>query len=151
MSASVTRCPPETSPDLSLASRKERVVAIKRKSKPLRRGRQTHGLTLAEVLIALEEESSLSDTRLRDLNSAVKRVAELLGEEPRAVPLDLSAIGPKLARVNPIAVGISAKTLANLRSGFLTAVKVSGLKPVQRSTKTPSSPAWSRLMARLSR
>ena len=104
-------------------------------------------LTLADVLISLAEETSLSDTRLR---SAVKRVAELLGQEPRAVPLDLPAISTKLARVNPIAVGVSAKTLTNLRSGFLTAVKVSGLKRVQHSAKTPLSAAWAGLMAQLS-
>ena len=59
-------------------------------------------------------------------------------------------ISAKLASVNPIAVGVSAKTLANLRSGFLTAVKVSGLKLVQRSAETQLSPAWTGLMAQLS-
>jgi len=89
-------------------------------------------------------------SRLRDLQSAVKRVAELLGQEPGAIPLDLPAISTKLKTVNPIAVGVSAKTLANVRSGFLTAVKVSGLKTVQRLAKTPLSPVWDRLMAQLS-
>ena len=77
-------------------------------------------------------------------------VAELLGQEPDAIPLDLPAISTKLKSVNPIAVGVNAKTLANVRSGFLTAVKVSGLKTVQRSAKTPLSPAWDGLMAQLS-
>jgi hypothetical protein len=126
-------------------------VATKRKTKPSTGGAaKPTALTLADVLISLGEETSLSDTRLRDLQSAVKRVAELLGQEPRAVPLDLPAISTKLARVNPIAVGVSAKTLANLRSGFLTAVKVSGLKRVQHSAKTPLSSAWTGLMAQLS-
>lgn len=84
------------------------------------------------------------------MQSAVKRVADLLGDEPAAILLDLPAIGTKLANVNPITVGVSAKTLANLRSGFLTAIKVSGLKLVQRSAKTPLSPAWVRLMGQLS-
>jgi hypothetical protein len=61
----------------------------------------------------------------------------------------LPAISAKLAEFNPVAVGISAKTFANLRSGFLTALKVSGLKPVQRSIKTELSPAWANLMAQL--
>ena len=126
-------------------------MATKRKTKPSTGGAaKPTTLTLADVLISLAEETSLSATRLRDLQSAVKRVAELLGQEPRAVPLDLPAISTKLASVNPIAVGVSAKTLANLRSGFLTAVKVSGLKRVQHSAKTPLSPAWAGLMAQLS-
>ena len=126
-------------------------MATKGKTKPSTGGAaKPTTLTLADVLISLGEETSLSATRLRDLQSAVKRVAELLGQEPRAVPLDLPAISTKLASVNPIAVGVSAKTLANLRSGFLTAVKVSGLKRVQHSAKTPLSSAWAGLMAQLS-
>jgi integrase len=107
-------------------------------------------ITLADVLIALEHAATIPATRLRDLRSAVQRVAGLLDQEPAGIPLDLPAISAKLASVNPIAVGVSAKTLSNLRSGFLTAVKVSGLKPVQRSAETPLSPAWARLMAQLS-
>jgi integrase len=106
--------------------------------------------TLVDLLISLDRDTSISATRLRDLQSAVNRVADLLGEEPASIPLDLADISTKLAMVNPIAVGISPKTLANIRSGFLTAVKISGLKPVQRSAETPLSPAWAALMARLS-
>ena len=126
-------------------------MSTKRKMKPSTSGAaKPTTFTLADVVISLRQESSLSATRLRDLQSAVKRVADLLSEEPGAIPLDLPAISTKLASVNPIAVGVSAKTLANLRSGFLSAVKVSGLKPVQHSAKTPLSAAWVGLMARFS-
>jgi integrase len=107
-------------------------------------------ITLADLLISVEQARSLSATKRRDLSSAVKRVASLLGEEPANIPLDLAVISAKLTSVNPIAVGISAKTFANLRSGLLTAVKLSGLKPVQRSARTPLDPAWAGLMAQLS-
>jgi hypothetical protein len=64
MSASVTRCPPETSPDPTLASRKDRAVATKGKTKPSTGGAaKPTALTLADVLISLGEETSLSDTR----------------------------------------------------------------------------------------
>ncbi|MGO9699663.1 MAG: hypothetical protein ACLPKT_00735 [Methylocella sp.] len=106
--------------------------------------------TLADLLVSLRHETSLSPTRLRDLHSAVKRIAGLLGEELGAIPLDLQAISTKLASVNPIAASISAKTFANLRSAFLTAVKVSGLKPVQRSIKIELSPAWANMVPQLS-
>lgn len=126
-------------------------MSAKRKTKPSNSAAAKPATsTLAEVLISLGQETSMSPTRMRDLQSAVKRVAELLGQEPRGVALDLPAISAKLAGVNPIAVGVSAKTLANLRSGFLTAVKVSGLKLVHRSAKTPLSPRWAGLMAQLS-
>ena len=48
--------------------------------------------TLATVLAALEQPGGLSTTRLRDLRSAVKRVADLLGDEAAGIPLDLGAI-----------------------------------------------------------
>src|SRR4051812_21050151 len=98
---------------------------IKRSTKGSPRGAAiSTTVTLADLLIALEHAATIPATRLRDLRSAVQRVAGLLGEEPARIPLDLPAISGKLASVNPIAVGVSAKTLANLRSGFLTAVKV---------------------------
>jgi integrase len=145
MSASVTRCPPETRSDQTRLPERIKAMSKKRKTK----GSVTDAANLADLFISLQHETSLSATRLRDLQSAVKRVASLLGQEAAAIPLDLPAISAKLAEFNPVAVGISAKTFANLRSGFLTALKVSGLKPVQRSIKTELSPAWANLMAQL--
>jgi integrase len=104
-------------------------------------------LTLADLLTALERESTIPATRLRDLRSAVQRVAGLLGQEPSGILLDLAAIRTKLAGVNPVATGASVKTIANVRSGFLSAVKVTGLKPVHRTAHTRLSPAWAALMA----
>ena len=49
-------------------------------------------MTLATMLAALDRPGKLSATRLRDLRSAVKRVANLLGDEPAAIPLDIAAI-----------------------------------------------------------
>jgi integrase len=126
-------------------------MPTKRKTRTSGRGAAIPtSVTMADVLVALEHTASISATRLRDLRSAVQRVAGLLGEEPAAILLDLPAISAKLASVNPIAAGLSRKTFANLRSGFLTAVKVTGLRPVQRSAEAPLSPAWVGLMARLS-
>ena len=88
-------------------------------------------VTLAGLLAALERHGKLSATRKRDLVSAVKRIAKLLGDEPAAIALDMAAISARLAAVNPVAVGITTKRLANIRSDFLAAVKASGLMPVK--------------------
>jgi integrase len=110
--------------------------------------------TLADVLAALDraEEGNLLAIHLRDLASAVKRVAMLLGDEPAAIALDMPAISARLAVVNPVAVGITGKTFANIRSGFLAAVRAAGFLPVK--VKSPGnlglSPAWADLFARLS-
>jgi integrase len=99
-------------------------------------------VTLATVLSALDRPSRLSGTRLRDLKSAPKRVALLLGNEPAAIPLNMAAISARLAAVNPVAVGLTAKRFANIRSDFLAAVRASGVKPRKLEPKSPLSPDW---------
>jgi integrase len=105
--------------------------------------------TLATVLSRLERHKTLSANRRRDLRSGVSRIADLLGNEPRAIILDLSAIGAKLASINPVAAGITAKRLSNIRSDFLAAVKVTGLRPVKAAATKALTPAWTALFKRL--
>jgi integrase len=106
--------------------------------------------TLAEVLAALDQASGLSPTRLRDLRSATKRVAILLGNEAAAITLELAAISAGLASVNPAASGMTAKRFANIRSDFLAAVKASGVKPLRVELKSSLSPDWVHLFERVS-
>jgi integrase len=106
--------------------------------------------TLAHSQLAYR--SRFSATRQRDLVSAVRRVAILLGDEPAAISLDMAAISARLASVNPLAVGITKKRLINIRSDFLAAVKASGLVPVKVKFggKSALNPAWVDLFASLS-
>jgi integrase len=108
-------------------------------------------LTLADMMAALERNRDLVPTRLRDLRSAVKRVAALLSQDPRAVQLDLREISARLAGVNPVAAGMTAKRLANIRSDFLAALKASGLTTTASgSAKAPLSADWHELFDHLS-
>jgi len=103
--------------------------------------------TLADLQRKLETPQSLSQTRARDLRSAAARVADLLGAHPGNVPLDLQHIAARLSAVHPAATGISAKSLANIRSDFLAAVRQSGLAPVLRTRKSDLSPEWEAFFA----
>jgi hypothetical protein len=107
-------------------------------------------ITVATVLAALERPGALSATRLRDLRSAVKRVADLLGNEPAAIALDMEAISVGLTGINPLAVGMTAKRFANIRSDFVAAVRASGVMPVMGKAKNALSVAWAELFNRLS-
>jgi integrase len=107
-------------------------------------------LTLAEMLANLQHAGKLTTNRRRDLVSAVKRVAILLGDEPAAIPLDIEAISGRLAAVNPVAVGITTKRLANIRCDFLAGAKVNGVMPVKLERNSPLNPTWVNLFARLS-
>jgi integrase len=104
-------------------------------------------MTLATVLAALDR-AGLSTTRQRDLRSAVKRVADLLGNVPAAIALDMDAIRVRLGTIIPLAVGMTAKRLCNVRSDFMAAVKAYGGKPI--TGKKALSPAWVKLFERLS-
>jgi hypothetical protein len=64
--------------------------------------------SLATVLTKLDAAPvGLSETRVRDLRSATKRVAELLGNVPAAIPLVMQEIQARLSAINPIAVGMT--------------------------------------------
>jgi integrase len=105
---------------------------------------------LAILLAALEGQCGLSESRRRDLRSAVKRVAQLLGNAPAAIPLAMDTISDGLRSINPIAIGMTPKRFANVRSDFVAAVKASGLVPVKIESKAALSPEWRQLFARLS-
>ncbi len=107
-------------------------------------------VNLDDVLNALRAHKALSEIRRRDLVSSIKRVANLLGDNPTHIPLDLPAISAQLAAVGPHAAGLTNKSFANIRSNFMAAVKASGLKPIQAVARTPLSDAWQKLMASLS-
>jgi integrase len=107
--------------------------------------------TLADLLAAVERNTTLSPTRLRDLRSAVMQVAKLLGDVPTRIMLDLPTIAAPLAAISPVAAGMTPKRFANVRSDFLAAVRASGLRPMTQWHKDRLAPAWRQLFARLSR
>src|SRR5262245_16721008 len=118
--------------------------------RPSQRTAPAAPLTLAILLASLEQPNGLAPSRQRDLRSAVRRVAVLLGNEPAAIALEMGEISARLAVINPVAVGLTAKRLANIRSDFLAAVKASGVMPAKADRKSRLSPAWVDLFERLS-
>jgi integrase len=141
---------PETHADIPMVSRKERnVTNTPNSSNQPGASVALPPANLATLLAALEGHSRLSESRRRDLRSAVKRVAHLLGNAPAAIPLAMDAIRAGLNAVNPIAVGMTPKRFANIRSDFVAAVKASGLAPMKMD-KAALSPEWRQLFARLS-
>lgn len=82
------------------------------------KGQAKEPANLGAVLFALEQNSKLGATRIRDLRSAVKRVSALVGAEPAAVRLDLPEISARLGAINPVAVGMTAKRFTNKRDAL---------------------------------
>src|SRR5215470_13568615 len=107
--------------------------------------------TLRDVLDAVREHKTLSEIRRRDLCSAVRRVAFLLGDDPGHLALDVPTISVRLAKTNPAPAGLTSKRFITIKSDFMAAVAASGFKPIPTSApKIPFSTGWKRLMAELS-
>src|SRR5262249_4599653 len=76
---------------------------------------------------------------------AVRRVARLMGAEPAQVPLELGAISQRFAGSIPIAGARKPKTLVNLRSDFVAAVRASAITPGRPARHFLSS-KWQKLL-----
>ena len=103
--------------------------------------------TLQTVLDRLAANCDLSDTRKRDLRSAVASFAKLGEQPPGAIPLDLAEIRRILDRTIPARAKISPKRWANLRSDLAAAIEASGLRRVLKTAHLELDEVWSRLLA----
>ncbi len=100
------------------------------------------GLTLGQVIERLEARTDLSDSRRRDLVSAVQTTARLLHRNPTEIDANVDALRGRLAAIHPVQAGISEKRLANVKSGLLAAIQITQTVYRVRIRKRPISPAW---------
>ena len=101
--------------------------------------------TLDGVIVRLGDLTELSPTRRRDLVSAVRRMAGILGRTAAQTPARLSELKPALARIHPEQLDppIANKTWTNLRSNFLMALRVTGAS--QGAARSPLEAPWAEL------
>src|SRR5215472_12083335 len=100
--------------------------------------------TLADVIARLEADASLTPSRRRDLKSAVLRMSEITGVDPRVTPASLRFMRPLINAVRPAKYNLTPKTWANLRSNFRAAVVHAAPRQPRRSDAK-----WLRLRAAL--
>lgn len=98
--------------------------------------------TLQDVLDGLKANPTLSETRRRDLRSAVNCFAALTDSVPALVDLDLAAIRSVLDLMVPIQAKVSQKRWANLRSDLTAAIAASGLLPMVKTDSVELSESW---------
>jgi integrase len=89
--------------------------------------------TLAEVIARHEEDSSLTPKRRRDLKSAVLRISEMTGVDPRITPASLRLMRPRINAVRPAKHDLTPKTWSNLRSNFRAALVQAAPRQPRRS------------------
>jgi integrase len=113
---------------------------------PMKSNSLTRTPTLQTVIDRLGGNAGLSDTRKRDLRSAVISFAKIKGQPPAAVPLDPSDFRQTLDGLVPAAAAMSPKRWANLRSDLAAAIDSSGLIEMLKTADVELSPGWARLI-----
>src|SRR5262245_105757 len=102
--------------------------------------------TLQDVIDRLADNGSLSETRRRDLCSALVSFGKLIDKGPALIPLDLAAIRASLDAIVPAQAKVSRKRWANLRSDLASAIEASGLRPMLKTSGVEPNEAWSGLL-----
>jgi integrase len=101
---------------------------------------------LQHVLDRLAGDCGLTETRRRDLRSAVTSFTKLVGRPAAEIPLDLGSIRTTLDGGLPAAAKVSVKRWANLRSDLAAAIEASGLHPMLKTANVAPSDDWSTLL-----
>lgn len=101
----------------------------------------------AEALIALVDAHNSSATRKRDLKSAIRSIARVLGIPVDQLPIDPVWLRPKLDAVVPAAHGLTEGTWGKRLSEFGQALKMAGIG--KRLAHIPLSGVWADLRQRL--
>jgi hypothetical protein len=96
--------------------------------------------TLAEVIVRLNQDPHLAPTRRRDLVSAVTRIIEMTGVDPRSTPASMRFMRPLINKVRPARYGLNPKTWSNLRANFRAAI----VNPAPRPPRQ-HDPEWTKL------
>jgi hypothetical protein len=78
--------------------------------------------TLADAIVRIAQDDSLTPKRRRDLKSAVLRMAEMTGADPRIAPASLRFMRPRINAVRPAKYNLTPKSWSNLRAAFRSAV-----------------------------
>lgn len=103
----------------------------------------------SDLIHRIAEDHELPATRRRDLASGLRRVAKALGLSPENVPCDARWLQPRLATINPIAVGLTAKSWTNAVSDARSAMaRFDRLKP-RANRRKQLLPEWRALWDQL--
>jgi hypothetical protein len=96
--------------------------------------------TLSDVIARLQRSATLTPTRRRDLISAVLRISEMTGVDPRSTSASMRFMRPLINAVRPAQYNLTPKTWSNYRSNFRAAV----VQPHARGQRR-ADPEWSEL------
>lgn len=98
--------------------------------------------SFGDCIARIAVDTTLAKERRRDMISGLTRVAEVLTRAPDAVPVHVPWLQPRLEEVMPKALGLSAKTWANILSNMKAALVHLGFIKTGTKPAGALSPAW---------
>jgi integrase len=102
--------------------------------------------TMQDVVDRVLTNAALSESRKRDLRSAIVTYGKVVGEAPAAIPIDLASIRRTLDGIVPLQAKVSRKRWANLRSDIAAAIAASGLQPMLKTFGVECNSEWETLL-----
>jgi integrase len=102
--------------------------------------------TLQDVLDRIAANPAITNTRKRDLRSAILSFGKQADKPPSSIPLHLGELRRVLDETDGTLAKVSAKRRANLRSDLTAAIEASGVHPMLRTSRLELDPAWKRLL-----
>lgn len=99
----------------------------------------------ADLIVRLMSDTSLSETRRRDLISGLRRVAKALNRAPEDVPASGRWLQPRLAKIHPANLGVTAKAWQNAVSDARNAMAQCGLVERRFRRASDLTPEWQAL------
>ena len=99
-------------------------------------------LMFGDLIGKLNQETDLFPTRLRDMASALRRIAKALGLPPEDVPCDPRWLQPRLKKIAPAAHGLTLKSWQNVVSDARGAMAHFGIVKRRQRRNTDLTPKW---------
>ena len=90
----------------------------------------------------LKSHEDLTDARRRDLISGLRRLSKALGLPSSEVPCDARWLEPRLAKIAPASLGLTAKSWQNIVSDVRSAMAHVGIVERQHNRFQDLSPEW---------
>ena len=105
--------------------------------------------TLADLLVALKNDSSLSKSKREAWSCSVRRIAMYLERDPAQLIARLQALRFGISRLHHAQLGVSRKTLQNHIANFKAAIHhFTGIRQLS-GRGVPMNPAWQTLFDKL--
>lgn len=103
----------------------------------------------SDLIDRLSADDTLSASRLRDMISGLRRVAQALGRSPSDVPADPRWLQPRLNKVAPAAFGLKPKSWQNILSNARAAMAHEGIVNKRWRQAEDLSAEWQALWGRV--